>query len=56
VEHAAVSVGLLLEYGGRYQALNETLGTAVSTAADQFLNEIGKDDKIAIWRYGDSVQ
>jgi VWFA-related protein len=56
VEHAAVSVGLLLEYGDRYQALNETLGTAVSTAADQFLNEIGKDDKIAIWRYGDSVQ
>jgi VWFA-related protein len=56
VQHAAVSVGLLLEYGGRYQALNETLGTAVSTAADQFLNEIGKDDKIAIWRYGDSVQ
>jgi hypothetical protein len=56
VEHAAVSVGLLLEYGGRYQALNETLGTAVSAAADQFLNEIGKDDKIAIWRYGDSVQ
>jgi hypothetical protein len=56
VEHAAVSVGLLLEYGGRYQALNETLGTAVSTAADQFLNEIEKDDKIAIWRYGDSVQ
>jgi VWFA-related protein len=56
VQHAAVSVGLLLEYGGRYQALNETLGTAVSTAVDQFQNEIGKDDKIGIWRYGDTVQ
>src|ERR1700722_12542181 len=56
VEHAAVSIGLLLEYGGRYQALNETLGRAVSTAAEQFLNEIGKDDKMAIWRYGDRVQ
>jgi VWFA-related protein len=56
VAHAAVSVGLLLEYGGRFQALNETLGRAVASAADEFLKQIGKDDKIAIWRYGDSVQ
>jgi VWFA-related protein len=56
VEHASVSIGLLFEYGGRYQALNETLGAAVSTAANQFLNQIGRDDKVAIWKYGDNIE
>ena len=41
IEHAAVSVGLLLEYGGRYESLNEALNQAVSVAANQLLNEIG---------------
>jgi VWFA-related protein len=56
IEHAAVSVGLLLEYGGRYQSLNEALDRAVSMAADQFLDGIGNDDEAAIWTYGDKVK
>jgi hypothetical protein len=56
IEHAAISVGVLLEYGGRYQALNESVGEADSAAASQLLGEIGTDDKVAIWTYGDKVE
>jgi len=56
IEHAAISLGVLLEYGGRYQALNESVGEADSAAADQLLGEIGADDKVAIWTYGDKVE
>lgn len=55
VEHAPVSIGLLLEYGGRFQALNRALGEEVSRAAHQFLDEIGREDKVAIWKYGDKL-
>ena len=56
IEHAAISLGVLLEYGGRYQALNESVGDADSAAANQLLGEIGADDKVAIWTYGDKVE
>ena len=56
IEHAAVSLGVLLEYGGRYQALNESVGEADSAAANKLLSEIGADDKVAIWTYGDKVE
>ena len=56
IEHAAVSVGLLLEYGGRYESLNEALNQAVSLAANQLLDEIGNGDKVAIWMYNDKVE
>jgi VWFA-related protein len=56
IEHAAVSLGMLLEYGGRYQTLNEFVGEADSAAANQLLGEIGADDKVAIWTYGDKVE
>lgn len=55
VEHAPVSIGLLLEHGGRLKALNRALGEQVSRAATQFLTEIGPEDKIAIWKYGDKL-
>jgi VWFA-related protein len=56
IEHAAISLEVLLEYGGRYQALNESVGEADSAAANQLLGEIGADDKVAIWTYGDKVE
>ena len=56
VEHARVSVGLLLEHGGHYRALNEAIGTAVATAASEFVAELGPGDSVAIWKYGDSVE
>jgi VWFA-related protein len=56
IEHAAISLGVLLEYGGRYQALNESVGEADSAAVNQLLGEIGADDKVTIWTYGDKVE
>jgi VWFA-related protein len=55
IEHASVSLGLLIEYGGRYQALNRDMSGEVSRASRQLLSELGRDDKLAIWTYGDTV-
>lgn len=56
IEHAPVTMGVLLEYGGRYQALNKSLGEEVARAAHAFLDEIGRNDQVAIWKYGDTVE
>src|SRR5258708_1439924 len=56
IEHAAISLGVLLEYGGRYQALNESFGETDSAVANQLLGEIGANDKVAILTYGDKVE
>lgn len=56
IEHASVSVGLLLEYGGRYQALSKAIGEEVSRTAYEFLDQIGRNDKVAVWKYGDTIE
>jgi Ca-activated chloride channel homolog len=56
VEHAPVSLGLLMEFGGRAQALNRLLGLEVARAGHQLLEVLGREDKIAIWKYGDRVE
>jgi VWFA-related protein len=56
VEHAAVTFGLLIESGGHYPGLNEALEQAASSAAHQFLDEIGRGDRVAIWTYADNLQ
>jgi VWFA-related protein len=56
VEHAAVTFGLLIESGGHYPGLNEALEQAASSAAYQFLDEIGRGDRVAIWTYADNLQ
>jgi VWFA-related protein len=56
VEHAAIRAGLLVEYGGRYHALNEALAATVPTALSQFLDETVPNDALAIWKYGDRVE
>jgi Ca-activated chloride channel family protein len=56
VEHAPVSVGLLLEHGGRYPGLNKLVNDEVSRAGRQLLGELARDDKIAICRYADTVE
>ncbi|MEA3176525.1 MAG: hypothetical protein QOI59_48 [Gammaproteobacteria bacterium] len=56
VEHAAVTFGLLIESGGHYPGLNEALEQAASNAAYQFLDKIGRDDRVAIWTYADNLQ
>jgi VWFA-related protein len=56
VEHAPMSIGILLEYGGRYHTLNEIRGEKAWAAAKDLLQEIGPDDKVALWKYADTVE
>jgi VWFA-related protein len=51
VEHAPVTVALLLEDGGRYHELNKALAMQVSQIGRQALDIIGPQDKIAIFKY-----
>ena len=46
VEHAAVSIGLLVESGGRYHELNKLLGFEVPVITRQALEVLGNNDKI----------
>ncbi len=41
VEHTPISIGILLEYGGRYHTLNEIRGQNVPTAAEEWLDQTG---------------
>jgi VWFA-related protein len=56
IEHAPVSLVLLMEFGGRMPALNRSLATEVSRTGRQLLDVLGREDKVAVWKYGDSVQ
>jgi VWFA-related protein len=56
VEHAAVSLGFLGEFGGRIQSLNRDLGQEVSRAGQHLVDEVGRGDKVAIWTYNDKVE
>jgi VWFA-related protein len=55
VEHAPVSIALLMEFGGRYHELNQALGREVDEIGRQLLNVLGRDDRVAIFRYGDHL-
>ncbi len=56
VTHTPLSLGVLLENGGRYQTLNESLADNVSRATRDLLQAIGPDDKVTMWTYSDSVR
>jgi len=56
IEHAAVSLGLLMEHGGRYQGLNKLVSEEVSRDAHQLLEALGREDKVAIWLYSNNAQ
>ncbi|HTW73886.1 MAG TPA: VWA domain-containing protein [Steroidobacteraceae bacterium] len=56
VEHAAISAGLLLEYGGRYPSLDAAAGSAVSMAAEQLVGDIEAGDRLAVWTYGNRMR
>jgi VWFA-related protein len=56
IEHAPVSLGMLIEFGGRAQALNRMMRMDVARAAHQVLDVVGQADKIAVWKYNDKVE
>lgn len=51
-----LSIGLLLEHGGRYHALNEALADAGSRALQELKAALNPDDKLTVWTYGDTVE
>jgi VWFA-related protein len=56
IEHASVTLGVLAEFGGRTQALNQMMGMEVARAGSQLQNVLGREDKIAVWKYNDKVE
>jgi VWFA-related protein len=56
VEHAPVSIGLLLESGGRYHELNKLLGSEIPSVGRQALEVLGPNDKIAVLKYGAKLE
>ena len=56
IEHAPVTLGVLVEYGGRSQALNKDLAIEISRAGGQMQNVLGSKDKVAVWKYSDKVE
>jgi VWFA-related protein len=55
IEHAPITLGIVLEHGGRYKGFNRTSSDEVLRAGQQLLGELGREDKVAIWEYADSV-
>jgi VWFA-related protein len=55
VEHSPVTVALLMELGGRYHELNETVGVEGTHIGRKLLNVIGRDDKVAVFKYADKL-
>jgi Ca-activated chloride channel homolog len=53
IEHAPVSLALALEFGGRYPSLNKILANQVSEGGRQLIEAVGREDRIAIWKYAD---
>ena len=56
VDHAPVSVALLVEFGGRYHELTKILGEDVATAGRQLLDVLEHDDKIAVFKYDANME
>jgi VWFA-related protein len=55
-EDAPVSLGLLLEFGGRYLPLNRALATEVPRTARQLLDLMTRQDKAGVWKYSNKVE
>ncbi len=56
VEHAAVSLALLVEAGGRYHELNKLLGFEIPAITRHALEVLGRDDKIAVFKYAGKLE
>jgi VWFA-related protein len=56
VEHAPVTVALLLEFGGRYYELDRALEMEVPRIGRKLLDFIGRDDKVAIFKYDSDLK
>jgi VWFA-related protein len=56
VEHAAVSLSVLLEGGGRYQQLNKILNTEIPYVAHPLMDALIPADRVGAFSYTSTVQ
>lgn len=51
-----ISIGMLVEHGGRYHAFNEALADEGSRAVQELKAALNPPDKIRVWTYGSTVE
>jgi VWFA-related protein len=56
IEHAPISVALLMEFGGRYLELNKILELECPQIGRELLDVIGQEDKIAVLKYDAKIE
>ena len=56
IQRAPVTLGILLEHGGRYQTLNEAIWDAVSSSTQMLMDHVSREDELAVWEYGDRLE
>lgn len=55
IEHAPITLGIVMEHGGRYKGFNKTSSDEVLRAGQELLGELGREDKVSIWQYADNA-
>jgi VWFA-related protein len=55
VEHAPITVAVLVEAGGRSQQLNQAIAWDAAYAARPLLDMLGREDKLALFTYDDRL-
>jgi Ca-activated chloride channel family protein len=56
IEHAPVSLSVLVEGGGRYQEVNKVLNTEIPLMAHLLLDALVPNDKVTAYAYADTVK
>jgi hypothetical protein len=56
IDHAAVSMQVLLEGGGRYQTLNQLLSTELPSVAQPLLKALIPEDRVAVSSYANTLK
>ncbi len=56
IEHAPITLGIVLEHGGRYKGFNRTSSDEILRAGQKLLGELGSQDKVAVWEYADKAR
>jgi VWFA-related protein len=55
IEHAPITLALLLEGGGRYQQLNREIAAEIRWVVRPLLGSLGSRDKVAVFSYADTL-
>jgi Ca-activated chloride channel family protein len=56
IEHAPVTLGVLVEGGGRYQQLNQILTTEIPSLARPIVEAVGREDTVGLFSYTDAIK